>query len=160
MRYGSENGLPVVGVDQRRTLVTLWKQKTMMDEDVDLQEEVGSAEERAAKTVSCEISESSQECRRTFRMCSKKNGNRSFKMLSKDGIISCQSFNKCRKGRNCCRAYRTKRSSSARRIWDNGLETVSRSGMISKEGMPNLKNWVNKSRQLESWRCKARQLCI
>ena len=30
MRYGSDNGLLVFGVDQRRTLGTLWKQKTMM----------------------------------------------------------------------------------------------------------------------------------
>ena len=76
-------------------------------------------------------------CRRTFRTCSGKYDNRSFKILSKDGLISCWSIKNCRKGRKSCRAYRTKRS-SVRRIWANGLDIVSGS-QIEEHGQKNQK---------------------
>ena len=65
----------------------------------------------------CERSKCSRACRRTRKMCSK-NVSRSFKILSKDGMILCQSINRCRKYRKNCRAYKTERS-SARRTEDN-----------------------------------------
>ena len=40
-----------------------------------------------------------QMCRRRCRACSKKHASRSCKKLSKDGMISCRSIKRCRRGR-------------------------------------------------------------
>ena len=79
----------------------------------------------------------------TFAMCSKKNGNRSCKILCNDGMISCQSTN----------IYR-KRSHKLQSLQDNKMQCQKNLGkwvehsdqlrMISTKGMQRWKSWVKK----------------
>ena len=47
-------------------------------------------------------------CSSRRRLCSKKRGSRSRKILSKDGMISCRNIKICRRHKSC-RVHRTKR---------------------------------------------------
>ena len=106
----------------------------------------------------CEESLRSQICRKVWETCSKKNGSRSCKISSKDGIITCQSIKRCRRDRNSCRVHRSERS-SARRTWASGRKTMSVSGMSSKTRMQRWKITANKSKKnpwpKRSWKRKS-----
>ena len=95
---------------------------------------IGSKEERSAKN-SCEISRCSRTCRRTFGARTKKSASRSYKILSRRGMI-----NKCRSVLKSYRVYRTERS-SAKRMLGNALETWNGSDTKMKKKLLNSKNW-------------------
>ena len=60
----------------------------------------------------------------------------------------CRELNEYQKrGHRSCRAYQAKRS-SARRMWANGLETVSGSGISSKNRMQRWKTMDRQSRKI------------
>ena len=86
----------------------------------------------------CEISRNSLICRKEWWTSTKRSGNRSCKIWSRDGVIFCRSIRKCRKDHKSCKDRKTE-SSSARRTWPNGLETVGRPIMKSKTDWCNQK---------------------
>ena len=75
---------------------------------------------------------SSLKCSGKLWTSTKKSDDRNCKISSKDEMISCQCTTRCREACRSCRVCRTKKSSSAKRMWASGLKNMDNLGLSSK----------------------------